>query len=133
MDYPPRAVLPGLPDCFCNDGTCGNFQGTQHHQKARCRIYGRRNSCGYAEIFLARVLGHFRIRVLRSLGLFCGSVGILYNTFTFADVAIVIVVALLLFSSKSFVRLVNEKSTEESADETESGDTSADNADGKAA
>lgn len=44
--------------------------------------------------------------------------GFLYNTFTtFADVAIVIVVALLLFSSKSFVRLVNEKSTEESADE----------------
>lgn len=43
-----------------------------------------------------------------------------------ADVAIVIVVALLLFSSKSFVRLVNEKSTEESADEIESGDTSDD-------
>lgn len=59
--------------------------------------------------------------------------GFLYNTFTFADVAIVIVVALLLFSSKSFVRLVNEKSTEESADDIESGDTSADNADGKAA
>ena len=59
--------------------------------------------------------------------------GFLYNTFTFADVAIVIVVALLLFSSKSFVRLVNEKSTEESADETESGDTSDENADGKAA
>ena len=77
VDYPPRAVLPGLPDRFCNDGTGGNFQGTQHHQKARCRIYGRRNSCGYAEIFLARVLGHFRIRVLRSLGLFCGSVGLL--------------------------------------------------------
>ncbi|MGN0790840.1 MAG: energy-coupled thiamine transporter ThiT [Christensenellales bacterium] len=50
-----------------------------------------------------------------------------------ADVAIVIVVALLLFSSKSFVRLVNEKSTEESADEIESGDTSDENADGKAA
>ncbi len=43
--------------------------------------------------------------------------GFLYNTFTFADVAIVIVVALLLFSSKSFVRLVNEKSTEDSVDE----------------
>ena len=57
----------------------------------------------------------------------------MYNTFTFADVAIVIVVALLLFSSKSFVRLVNEKSTEESADEIESGDTSDENADGKAA
>lgn len=59
--------------------------------------------------------------------------GFLYNTFTFADVAIVIVVALLLFSSKSFVRLVNEKSTEESADEIESGDASDENADGKAA
>ena len=59
--------------------------------------------------------------------------GFLYNTFTFADVAIVIVVALLLFSSKSFVRLVNEKSTEESADEIESGDASGENADGKAA
>jgi thiamine transporter ThiT len=59
--------------------------------------------------------------------------GFLYNTFTFADVAIVIVVALLLFSSKSFVRLVNEKSTEESADEIESGDASDENADDKAA
>ena len=38
-----------------------------------------------------------------------------------------------VFSSKSFVRFVNEKSTEESADETESGDTSDENADGKAA
>ena len=59
--------------------------------------------------------------------------GFLYNTFTFADVAIVIVVALLLFSSKSFVRLVNEKSTEESADEIESSDASEENTDGKAA
>lgn len=59
--------------------------------------------------------------------------GFFYNTFVFLDLAIVIVVALLLFSSKSFVRLVNEKSTEESADEIESGDASDENADGNAA
>lgn len=45
--------------------------------------------------------------------------GFLYNTFTFADTAIVIVVAMLLFGSRSFVRLVDEKSTEESVDTPE--------------
>lgn len=42
--------------------------------------------------------------------------GFLYNTFTLADTAIVIVVGVLLLSNKTFRRLINEKSTDFSVD-----------------
>lgn len=42
--------------------------------------------------------------------------GFLYNTFTLADTAIVILFGILLLSNKSFLRLINEKSTDFSVD-----------------
>lgn len=37
--------------------------------------------------------------------------GFLYNTFTFADLAIVLVVGVMMFASNAFVRMIDEKST----------------------
>lgn len=129
----PAQFFLDYPIAFAMTGLAGIFKELNIIKKPAAAFTVGAILAGTLRYFSHVFSGIFAFASYAPSGYSAAAWGFLYNTFTFADVAIVIVVALLLFSSKSFVRLVNEKSTEESADETESGDTSAENADGKAA
>lgn len=129
----PAQFFLDYPIAFAMLGLAGIFKELNIIKKPVAAFTAGAVLAGVLRYFSHVFSGIFAFASYAPSGYSAAAWGFLYNTFTFADVAIVIVVALLLFSSKSFVRLVNEKSTEESADETESGDASAENADGKAA
>lgn len=129
----PAQFFLDYPIAFAMLGLAGIFKELNIIKKPVAAFTAGAVLAGVLRYFSHVFSGIFAFASYAPSGYSAAAWGFLYNTFTFADVAIVIVVALLLFSSKSFVRLVNEKSTEESADEIESGDTSAENADGKAA
>lgn len=129
----PAQFFLDYPIAFAMLGLAGIFKELNIIKKPVAAFTAGAVLAGVLRYFSHVFSGIFAFASYAPAGYSAAAWGFLYNTFTFADVAIVIVVALLLFSSKSFVRLVNEKSTEESADEIESGDTSAENTDGKAA
>lgn len=129
----PAQFFLDYPIAFAMLGLAGIFKELNIIKKPVAAFTAGAVLAGVLRYFSHVFSGIFAFAFYAPAGYSAAAWGFLYNTFTFADVAIVIVVALLLFSSKSFVRLVNEKSTEESADEIESSDTSAENADGKAA
>ncbi len=129
----PAQFFLDYPIAFAMTGLAGIFKELNIIKKPAAAFTVGAILAGTLRYFSHVFSGIFAFASYAPSGYSAAAWGFLYNTFTFADVAIVIVVALLLFSSKSFVRLVNEKSTEESADEIESGDTSDENADGKAA
>lgn len=129
----PAQFFLDYPIAFAMLGLAGIFKELNIIKKPVAAFTAGAVLAGVMRYFSHVFSGIFAFASYAQAGYSAAAWGFLYNTFTFADVAIVIVVALLLFSSKSFVRLVNEKSTEESADEIESSDTSDENADGKAA
>lgn len=129
----PAQFFLDYPIAFAMTGLAGIFKELNIIKKPVAAFTAGAVLAGVLRYFSHVFSGIFAFASYAPAGYSAAAWGFLYNTFTFADVAIVIVVALLLFSSKSFVRLVNEKSTEESADEIESGDASNENADGKAA
>ncbi len=129
----PAQFFLDYPIAFAMLGLAGIFKELNIIKKPVAAFTAGAVLAGVMRYFSHVFSGIFAFASYAPSGYSAAAWGFLYNTFTFADVAIVIVVALLLFSSKSFVRLVNEKSTEESADEIESGDASDENADGKAA
>ena len=129
----PAQFFLDYPIAFAMLGLAGIFKELNIIKKPVAAFTAGAVLAGTLRYFSHVFSGIFAFASYAPAGYSAAAWGFLYNTFTFADVAIVIVVALLLFSSKSFVRLVNEKSTEESADEIESGDASEENTDGKAA
>lgn len=113
----PAQFFLDYPIAFAMLGLAGIFKELNIIKKPVAAFTAGAVLAGVLRYFSHVFSGIFAFASYAPAGYSAAAWGFLYNTFTFADVAIVIVVALLLFSSKSFVRLVNEKSTEDSADE----------------
>lgn len=113
----PAQFFLDYPIAFAMLGLAGIFKELNIIKKPVAAFTAGAVLAGVMRYFSHVFSGIFAFASYAPSGYSAAAWGFLYNTFTFADVAIVIVVALLLFSSKSFVRLVNEKSTEDSVDE----------------
>lgn len=113
----PAQFFLDYPIAFAMLGLAGIFKELNIIKKPVAAFTAGAVLAGVLRYFSHVFSGIFAFASYAPSGYSAAAWGFLYNTFTFADVAIVIVVALLLFSSKSFVRLVNEKSTEDSVDE----------------
>ena len=113
----PAQFFLDYPIAFAMLGLAGIFKELNIIKKPVAAFTAGAILAGTLRYFSHVFSGIFAFASYAPSGYSAAAWGFLYNTFTFADVAIVIVVALLLFSSKSFVRLVNEKSTEDSVDE----------------
>ena len=113
----PAQFFLDYPIAFAMTGLAGIFKELNIIKKPAAAFTVGAILAGTLRYFSHVFSGIFAFASYAPSGYSAAAWGFLYNTFTFADVAIVIVVALLLFSSKSFVRLVNEKSTEDSVDE----------------